>query len=342
MRLFKTLGACALAAGIALGAPSPSAAADKLVITLDTAPGHLRTRIVKDFIARLEQRSGGTLSFELFDSSQLYSSRDAAKAVARGDAGMTILVTPHLSRVVPDFNVFDLPMLNGLTDPQRAKMLDDGLGEFLAAQVEQKMGVVVPGRFWSMGKVLIFSTKKPMNAFADLKGMKVRIPGGAAVVMRLEAIGAAAVAMPASDLPLALQQGVVDATMVGAESVMTMKLTDAGVRHGFWDQGIIGYLAALVSRKYWASLNDKEKALFAEAWNEATAEQRQAILDEEVRHWKQLADLGVTMVSASDADVAQANRAMLAVQDKMIEKLGISAEAVRLATEAARSAHAAR
>ncbi|MEZ5649775.1 MAG: TRAP transporter substrate-binding protein DctP [Burkholderiaceae bacterium] len=342
MKLFKTLFGCALAAGLALAAPMPSVAADKLVITMDTAPGHLRTRIMKEFIAMLEKRSGGAMTFELFDSSQLYSSRDAAKAVARGDAGMTVLVTPILSRIVADFNVFDLPVINGLSDPQRAQMLDDGLGEFLGTQLEEKMGVVVPGQFWSMGKVLIFSTQKPMNSFEDLKGMKIRIPGGAALVMRLEAIGAASVAMPSTDLPLALQQGVVDATMAGAESVMTMKLTDAGVRYGFWDQGIIGYLAPLVSRKYWASLSLEQQAMFTEAWNQVTTEQRKAVLEEEAEHWRQLADLGVKMATASDEDVAQANKAMLAVQDKMIAKLGISADAVTMATKAATDARGGR
>ncbi|MCB1742954.1 MAG: TRAP transporter substrate-binding protein DctP, partial [Gammaproteobacteria bacterium] len=245
MKLLKSLAGCALAAGIALISPAPAFAADELVITMDTAPGHLRTRMMREFISRMEKRSGGAMSFKLFDSSQLFSSRDAAKAVARGDAGMTVLVTPHLSRIVADYNVFDLPVINGLSDPQRAKMLDDGLGAFLSAQLEKKMGVVVPGNYWSMGKVLIFSTNKPMDKFADLEGMKIRIPGGAALVIRLKAINAASVAMPSTDLPLALQQGVVDATMAGAESVMTMKLTDAGVKYGFWDQGIIGYLAPL-------------------------------------------------------------------------------------------------
>ncbi|MEZ5738166.1 MAG: TRAP transporter substrate-binding protein DctP [Burkholderiaceae bacterium] len=334
MKIAHLTAALAVAAGLALGAASQAHAAKELVVTMDTAPGHLRTRMMKEFLARLEKRSGGELTAKLYDSSQLYSSRDAAKAVARGDAGFTVLVTPYLSRISPDINVFDLPVLNGMSDEQRAAMLDRNLGDTLAAGLQQKMGVVVPGHFWSMGKVMIWSTAKPINRFADMKGMKVRIPGGAAVVMRMDAIEAAAVAMPGNDVPLALQQGVVDATMGGAEWVLTNKLIDAGIRHGFWDQGIIGYLMPILNKAYWAALNADQKELFTEVWNEVTDEQRQAILAEETEHWAQLNKIGISIVSAADDDVAQANQAMLKVQDQMIEKLGISEAVVRLAKEA--------
>ncbi|MEZ5727441.1 MAG: TRAP transporter substrate-binding protein DctP [Burkholderiaceae bacterium] len=337
MKPFKTLLAGALTAvtaGIAFTAPAPAIAADQLVITMDTPPAHLRTRMIKEFIARMEKASGGKMSFKLYDSSQLYASRDAAKAVARGDAGMTVLVTPYLSRVVSDINVVDLPMLNGMTEQQRTEMLDGPLGKLLTTKLEKKMGVVVPGNYWSMGKVMLFSTKKPLTQFSDLKGMKVRIPGGAAVVARLEAVGASTVSMPSTDLPLALQQGVVDGTMSGAEYVIKAKLTDAGITHGFWDQGIIGFLIPLVNQKYWKSLSADQKSLFTKTWNEVSVQQRAAILSEEAQHWKQLEAAGVKVTSATDADVARANKSMLAVQDAMIKKLGISDEAVKLAGQA--------
>lgn len=211
MNIRNKLATFGAAASLALGAAVPTFAADKLVITMDTPPAHVRTRMVREFVSQLEERSGGSLTFEVFDSNQLYSSRDSMKAVARGDAGMTILITPYLSRVVSNYNVFDLPVLNGMTEQERAAMLDGGLGEALASEAEKKLGVVIPGKFWSMGKVYLWSTDKPMNEFADLRDMQIRIPGGAALVMRMDAIGASAVAMPGSDVPLALQQGTVDA-----------------------------------------------------------------------------------------------------------------------------------
>ena len=108
MTIKTKLASIGIAVSILFSAVTPTLAADKLVITLDTPPGHIRTRMFHEFVDMLKDRSGGSMTFEIFDSNQLYSSRDAMKAVVRGDAGMTILVTPYLSRVVADYNVFYL------------------------------------------------------------------------------------------------------------------------------------------------------------------------------------------------------------------------------------------
>ena len=313
-------------------ASAPVQAADRLVVTMDTAPSHLRTRMMRTFLERLEDRSGGALTSTLFDSGQLYNGRDAAKAVARGDAGLTVLNTPYLSRLEADFNVVDLPMLNGLSDAERARLFDGSIGQMLAKKLETKLGVVVPGHFWSMGKVLFFSTKKPIRTFEDLSGMQVRVPGGAALALRLKALGATPVALPATDLPLALQQGLVDATLAGADAVLALKLTDSGVRHGFWDQGIIGYCIPIVNRSYWQSLTEDERAIFVEVWNEVADLERTQLLNEESAQWQALSEMGVTMVTAAPADVARGNAAMLAAQQDMREALGISSEMMQLAT----------
>lgn len=336
MNIKSKLVAAGIAATISLGGALPSFAADKLVITMDTPPGHVRTRMIRQFVDMMVDRSGGTMEFEVFDSNTLYSSRDAMKAVPRGDAGMTVLITPYLSRVVSDYNVFDLPVLNGMTEDQRAAMLDGGLGDALSKQAEDKLGIVIPGKYWSMGKVYLWSTAKPMNEFADLKNMQIRIPGGAALVMRMDAIGASAVAMPGSDVPLALQQGTVDATMSGPDYVYNNKFWDAGVRHGFWDGGIVGFLAPMVNKGYWDSLTADEQKLFTDTWNEITEIERQTVKEEEDKFVALLAENGITTVAATAEDVAQANEAMMAIQPAMIEKLEISAEIVDLATSFAK------
>ena len=73
MSIFKKLTTTGRAAVLALGTALPVFAADKLVITLDTPPGHIRTRMIKKFTETLGEKSNGALTFEVFDSNQLYS-----------------------------------------------------------------------------------------------------------------------------------------------------------------------------------------------------------------------------------------------------------------------------
>lgn len=311
-------------------------AADKLVISTATPPQHLQTLTMKWFADELEKRSKGELKTQIFDSSQLYNARDVGKAVARGDAGMANVPSPYLSRVVADINVLDLPVLRGLSEAQRSAMLDGDLGKKLSVALTKKMGVVVPGNWPLLGRVYYWSTKKPLTNFEQYKGLQVRIPGGAAPAALVEAMGGVPVVMPGSDMPLALQQGTVDATMGSIESVVQQKLTDVGVTHGFWDKGIIGFLIPIVSKKYWDSLNDDQKALFTDVWNEVTEKQREQTMAQDSKYRATLKDWGVKISDATDADAKKMRGDIMSIQPALVEKLRISKEVLDLAIAAAK------
>ena len=311
-------------------------AQDELVISSATPPQHMQTITMKWFADELEARSGGTLKAKVFDSSQLYNARDVGKAVARGDVGMATVPSPYLSRVEANINVLDLPMLNGLTEQERSDMLDGPLGIKLNELLSAKMGVVVPGNWPILGRVYYWSTKKPLTNFEEFVGMQVRIPGGAAPAARVEGMGGVPVVMPGSDMPLALQQGTVDATMASIESVVQQQLTDVGIQYGFWDQGIIGFLIPVVSQKYWDSLNDEQKALFTEVWNEGVVSQREAAIALDGEYRATLEGLGVTITDAS-TEAAEAIRAqMMPQQAQVIEKYKLSQDVVSLAEASAK------
>ena len=288
------------------------------------------------FADALEARSNGALKVKVFDSSQLYNARDVGKAVARGDVGMATVPSPYLSRVEANINLLDLPVLKGMTAQQRAKMLDGAVGDKLNAMLGKKMGVVVPGNWPVLGRVYYWSTSKPLRNFEEFVGLQVRIPGGAGPAAVVEGMGGVPVVMPGSDMPLALQQGTVDATMASIESVVQQKLTDVGIRYGFWDKGIVGFLIPVVSQKYWDSLTADEQVLFTKVWNEIVAEQRIANLavDEEMR--ETLKALGVTISDADTADAEAMRAKMMPQQEKIIAKYKLDSELVKLATNAAK------
>ena len=315
--------------------PAAGLAADTLTITLDTPPTHQRTQMVRRFADLLVERSGGALTYELFDSGQLYNDRDAGRAVARGDADMSVLTTPALSRVEASLNVLDLPLLYGMTADQRAAMVDGPLGARLSQAVGDSLGVVVPGNWYVLGRVFYWTTTKPLTSFADFTGLQIRIPGGAANVERLASLGGNAVVMPFADTPLALQQGVVDGTMGSIETMVSQHMVDNGIRHGFWDQGIVGYLIPIVSQSYWASLTAEEQALFTAVWNEVVPEQRAGILDNEAAGIATLQSQGVSFAEATAEDVAAARARMMERQAALVDSLGIPADVMELAGAAA-------
>ena len=329
------LAACAVSVVVGAGATSVHAA-DELIISSATPPQHIQTLTMTAFADALEAHSIGALKVKVFDSSQLYNARDVGKAVARGDVGMATVPSPYLSRVEANINLLDLPVLKGMTAQQRAKMLAGAVGDKLNAMLGKKMGVVVPGNWPVLGRVYYWSTSKPLRNFEEFVGLQVRIPGGAGPAAVVEGMGGVPVVMPGSDMPLALQQGTVDATMASIESVVRQKLTDVGIRYGFWDKGIVGFLIPVVSQKYWDSLTADEQVLFTKVWNEIVAEQRIANLavDEEMR--ETLKALGVTISDADTADAEAMRAKMMPQQEKIIAKYKLDSELVKLATNAAK------
>jgi C4-dicarboxylate-binding protein DctP len=328
--MFRTAVRAATLATFGLWA-TESLAADELIISTATPPQHVQTTTMTDFAAELERRSNGALKTKVFDSSQLYNARDVGKAVARGDVGMATVPSPYLSRVEANINVLDLPMLKGMTAQERAAMLDGPVGDKLNSFLNAKMGVVVPGNWPILGRVYYWSTQKPLRNFEEFVGLQVRIPGGAGPAAVVEGMGGVPVVMPGSDMPLALQQGTVDATMASIESVVQQKLTDVGIQYGFWDKGIVGFLIPIVSQSYWDSLNDDEKALFTEVWNETVVEQRvnSMALDEEYR--SVLEGLGVTISDASTESAEAIRAQMMAGQQAVIDKYKLDPDLVTLA-----------
>lgn len=333
--MFRTARVAAGVAAILAALPLTTAQAqDKLIISTANPPQHMATRTMQMFADALVDRSGGALEVEIFDSSQLYNARDVGKAVARGDVGFANVPTPYLGRTVGSINVLDLPMLKGMTQMERSEMLDGPLGEQLGSMLEEKMGVEVPGNWPLMGPIMYWSTKKPLTSFEEFKGMNMRIPGGAAPAALVEAMGSIAVKMPGSDMPLALQQGTVDATMASIESVVVQNLRDVGISYGFWDRGIVGYMIPLVSADYWGSLNADQQALFTEVWNETVDWQRQEAMALEGEYRATLEAQGIVITDASVEDAAEMGLQMMSIQAPLVEKTGITAEVLALAQAA--------
>lgn len=337
MRDNLTRGLATLAAGIALGLSitGHAAAQTHLRVTLDTPPTHVRNQMMTKFVEQLAVGSGGKLTGEVFGSGQLYSSRDAGKAVARGDVEMSVTSTAALSRLEGNLNALNLPMFAGLSEAENHKVVDGPLGQKLAEMIGKKLNVVVPGKWFMLGALGSFSTKTPLTSFDSFKDMKMRIPGGAVLADRMRALGANSVAMPFPDVPLALQQGVVDGILSTSASIFSAKLTDSGIRYAFEDRAVVGYYMPIVSRKYWSQLDDAQHALFIRIWNEIADQEREAALAEQQKARAALEKIGVQYVKPSDGELAAFRAKLMAGQAALAAKLKLTPEIMALANKAA-------
>ena len=240
--------------GSALAAPFiRTARADpiKLRVSLDTAPSHGRTLSIADFLKKLEAASQGEIAPQLFDSGQLFPDRDVIKALVLGQVEMAAPGTWLVSAYVPEADLGQLPVFYGQPIETTHRAIDGIPGDMVNEQVSKKLRVKIPGRWIDLGFTNWYSTRKPLNALADLKGLKIRNSGGFAQPWRAQFFGGVPNMTAWPDVPLALSQGTFDALQSTNESCASAKLWDAGLRYGLIDHQNMGDYIPMISEAFW-------------------------------------------------------------------------------------------
>ncbi|HEY1412590.1 MAG TPA: TRAP transporter substrate-binding protein DctP, partial [Rhodopila sp.] len=203
----------------------------KLRVSVDTTPSHGRTISIADFLKKLEAASQGAIAPQLFDSGQLFPDRDVIKALVLGQVEMAAPGTWLVSAYVPEADMAQLPLFYGQPVDVTHRAIDGIPGDMVNEQVSKKLRVKIPGRWIDLGFTNWYSTRKPLQTLADLKGLKIRNSGGFAQPWRARFFGAVPNMTAWPDVPLALSQGTFDALQSTDESCASAKLWDAGLHY---------------------------------------------------------------------------------------------------------------
>jgi tripartite ATP-independent transporter DctP family solute receptor len=195
-------------AGLAL-ASAGRASADAKVIRLGHVgyPGSLFAISSDEYAKRVNQTLQGKYEVRVFHSSQLGSDEEMLKGIKVGVLEM-FLPSTVMSTVDGRYGVFEMPYLfkdrahvkRVFEDPTIRKLLLDPL---------PKKGLRVLG-VWENGFRVITNNVRPIVKPADLKGIKLRVPGGVWRVKMFRAYGANPSPLAYGEVFAALQAGVID------------------------------------------------------------------------------------------------------------------------------------
>jgi TRAP-type C4-dicarboxylate transport system substrate-binding protein len=100
---------------------------------------------------------------------------------------------------------------------------------------------------------LIISTKKQIKTLEDIKGMKIRVVGGA-MVDAMKAIGGTPMFIPMPDNYIAMQKGTVDGVGATWEAIQAFRLHEVGKYVTVNLPLGASYFAIVMNNKTWASL----------------------------------------------------------------------------------------
>ncbi len=319
-------GVSALTAAAMMAAPA--LAQEKLRISLDTNPSHVRNKGVAIFADELKKRVGDKITVEIYPSGQLYRDRDVPKALRQGAVEMAVPGTWQLDGVEPNAALQTLPMFYGVEPAVVKEVFDGKLGEFLNTRLGERMRVKIPGKWLDLGMQHFFGIDKAYNTYDDLKGQKIRHSGGSANAGRLGALGANPVLVPFPDLPMAMSQGVINGVATTYESAWSSKLHESGLKYAFEDNQFFGQYIPMINLAFWQKLPKDQQQAITEAWDVAATAQREMAVKAQVEARTSLAAAGVTIVKPAPAELVAKRKALMSIQDDLIKQMKIDADAV--------------
>lgn len=338
----KRFTATFAAATLSMLLVTPTAwAAEKLRISLDTNPSHVRNKLTELFVDELKRRTGDKFEIEVYPSGQLFRDRDVPRALRQGSVEMAIPGTWQLDGLEPNMAISSLPAFYGLTEEFALKIMDGKVGQEINRRAEEKMRVKILGPWMNLGMQNFYSVSKPLQKHEDIAGMKMRYSGGTANAERIAFLGATPTLIPWPDVPLALSSSAVDGIASTNESVASAKLWDSGLKYAFEDRQWFGQYVPMVSQSFYAKLSpDLQKAL-VESWNAVIGKGRELAAQAQKDARTELEKNGIKVVSASEESLRQVRQKMISIQDKIIADMKIDADLAKLATEEIRRIDAA-
>ena len=170
-------------------------------------PGSLFAITTDEYAKRANSALQGKVEIKVFHSSQLGSDEQMMRGIKVGAPEM-FLPSTVMSTAEQKFGVFEMPYLivsrSHMKKVAESKQLQSALFEGLPTKGIRILGV------WENGFRHITNNVRAITKPEDLKGIKLRVPGGVWRVKMFKAYGANPSPMPLAEVYSALQSGVMD------------------------------------------------------------------------------------------------------------------------------------
>lgn len=267
------------AANSSSGAASTSQSADKQV-TIKLGFTHSNPNREEDdevmyaetFKEYVEANSD-SMTVELYPGNALGSQQDTVGAVAAGTVQMAIQNSSLLNNYDINTMIFGMPGTFRSIAETNEVVDSDWAREVLEATCDST-GIRVLGN--SCTGMRSFTCKGyELRSVADAKGLTFRVPDSPIYIEMVNAISANPVPMPASEMYVAMQNGVVD----GQENPIQNVVIDKTYEVQDWyvlDNHTPTVMSYMMSEKFYSSLSDAQKAVI-DAANEAATEKSREV-----------------------------------------------------------------
>jgi len=262
-----TRRAAALAV-IALATAASSAQAQVPLRMAFVAPQPVWGPIADRFAQELEQRTKGEVKVQSFGGGQLGSLPQNYAGLRTGQIDMMLADTGTLAlaRNGKDFNALFAPYVFRDQPHFKSFMFSPTFREMLTS-VEKDAGFVYVGYVSDRAPRQLTTSNRKVMKLEDMKGLKVRVPETPTILEVMKAWGASPTPVPASELYMAMKQGLVDGQDNGFDAIAGAKYYEVqkyAMRIDYIQSGLM----VLIAADKWAKLTPAQQQAMKEAATE--------------------------------------------------------------------------
>jgi len=194
-----------------LPAPAYAQAQAKTVLRISTpaVPDDWHAKMWTVFKDNLEKSAPGEFDVQIHLNASLFKQGAEPAAMARGNLELTSVSAFDIAKLVPEFSIFTAGYI--VRDPaQQQKIFNGPIGAELFKLVAEKMDVTPLSTAYLGTRQLNLRDVRKVVTPADLKGVKLRMPGSKEWLFLGEALGATATPLAFGEVYLGLKTGTID------------------------------------------------------------------------------------------------------------------------------------
>ena len=295
-------------------------------ISVENTETHFQTRAVQRFADDIREKLKGRIDVQFFSNAQLLRDSDVIQALGQGRVEMAVPGIWNIMQFEPDVGVFLLPVFYGRAAEDNYRIIDGEIGGIINTKLEKNLHLKVLGQWMDLGHAHLFGVHKKIQRHEDIQGLRIRVAGGTANKLRIQALGGLPVIIPWPDLPVYMQQGKVDGILTSYETVKSAKLWENGVRYVFEDQEYFPQYVPLIRASFWEKLTPDIQDVLTDTWKENVDAARLSAADGQKEAKKILMENGVDIIVPEPGQMEKWRNQMLLLQDEFIRELRIDPE----------------
>jgi TRAP-type transport system periplasmic protein len=242
------------------GALLPAAQAQtKTVLRVSTpaVPDDWHAKMWTVFKDSLEKSAPGEFDVQINLNASLFKQGTEPAAMARGNLELTSISAFDIAKLVPEFSVFTAGYI--VRDPDHQQKVFNGpIGTEMFKLVSEKMEVTPLSTVYLGTRQVNLREPRNVKTPADLKGVKLRMPGSKEWLFLGEALGATPTPLAFGEVYLGLKTGTIDGQDNPLPSVRAAKFYEVTKQIVMTSHLVDGIFIA-ISNKAWNAMNPAQK-----------------------------------------------------------------------------------